>query len=107
MSRLWRYLWWTPPAVGIVLMCIFQPLRTGDPRHELFERVRVLSFNLSILYIPVALFARLLLRAVRRNTRADAAARGQCEQCGYDLRATPERCPECGAVPSATKGSAT
>ena len=33
----------------------------------------------------------------RRHGRGDRERRGLCVQCGYDLRGSRERCPECGA----------
>src|SRR5690242_5850066 len=50
----------------------------------------------------IALSAFLPLRHVLRFTRFSVMqrrhARGQCVACGYDLRASPGRCPECGAT---------
>jgi hypothetical protein len=63
--------------------------RWGDEHFALFLPSWFLA---AVLAVPV------LLRA---STLAQRRVPGQCRRCGYDLRATPDRCPECGTIPAA------
>ena len=55
-------------------------------------------------WLSALLFGALPLRhvtmSVKRRVEERRRRAGLCRSCGYDLRATPERCPECGAVPA-------
>jgi hypothetical protein len=56
-------------------------------------------------YVFVPYWALVLLFAIapigmawKRRRRGRRHSAGLCPACGYDLRATPDRCPECGAA---------
>jgi hypothetical protein len=49
-------------------------------------------------WLPVILFASPTLVACAKHWQRRRVGPGRCRACGYDLRATPERCPECGLL---------
>jgi hypothetical protein len=60
------------------------------------------GFRTIIPYWPlIFLFAAIPANVLVRRTRRWIAGRrriGLCKKCGYDLRASKDRCPECGMV---------
>jgi hypothetical protein len=70
------------------------------------KRVRIPPYVLALglALLPAARFAR---KGARWGLRRKRRAGGLCPACGYDLRASPGRCPECGAVATSPRASAT
>jgi hypothetical protein len=65
----------------------------GDPRFTFVHRGVEVSYGALVLILSL-LPASWGVRRIGNRKRLPNA----CAHCGYDLRATPDRCPECGAV---------
>ena len=70
----------------------------GPPFYHGLQRHEVIWFPYWCVWLPVAgLFGIALVKRINIGWRV---TRRQCVGCGYDLRVTPTRCPECGLAPT-------
>jgi hypothetical protein len=70
--------------------CLLRPTSAAG---EKYVGVLVPYWFLNLAFAVVV--SRWLYGAINRYRRA---RQGRCTSCGYDLRATPKRCPECGML---------
>jgi hypothetical protein len=73
---------------------------SGNRGTFLTDRLTDIDFRV-LATLAAFLGTALLLAARRAHRQRDRQRQGRCRSCGYDLRATPDRCPECGATPAA------
>jgi hypothetical protein len=86
------------PKFGLVTVGWFswenrQPF-PGYREYDVILRLWILATIFALL--PAVHFRNVAVRLLCRSSKDD---RGRCQVCGYDLRATPDRCPECGTMP--------
>src|SRR5581483_10122023 len=84
-----RVAFWANNVAGwLLIVWVFQTRRHGE-----FS-----PLWLTVLSLPLGLSFFFAWRADRWQKRFKRKQAGLCFNCGYDLRATRDRCPECGAI---------
>jgi hypothetical protein len=87
----WRCFTPTPQRLSAIIIMAMRESPIYEADYDVW-------WQLVLLMCPMPL-AWLLWQASERAKTAGARRSGLCPACGYDLRATPERCPECGMIP--------
>src|SRR3979490_2337445 len=85
-------------AVGAVAFVMLVGLFIAQDYLPNSEGVKTAVVLGVILIFAVLFVIALKIRRERKRTGKIYSKRW-CRSCGYDLRATPGRCPECGKVP--------
>ncbi len=84
------------PKLGFKWARFERPNRAGGPPLERAVQFVMPLWALLLLALPLPVLWFRQTTRLRRRKRL-----GHCLRCGYDLRATPGRCPVCGTVPAA------
>lgn len=97
-------LWWMPGTFLLALGVVMFPDRwvnEGSRWHNTLRLTSTILFDAGLIILPLS---AILIGAPKRRVEASSS---ECPRCGYDMRATPRRCPECGLVifPDDTKSN--